>query len=129
MFCGAETMWLSTPIATSCSTLLSTDDLRVLGMLYLSHCPTGGDLHNAAYIVAMQLLTTYIATATLLPRLILCYNYSDTGPFSIDPYTVPDATRQSWCLDQGNLCIQMCNNITYGNSCDAVSCSHQVVGR
>lgn len=66
--------------------------------------------------------TTFVLAATML---------SASAQYSIDPNSVPLATRQSWCQSQTATCPELCRQInsTYytQNSCDAASLTYACV--
>merc|ERR1712072_1631247 len=49
------------------------------------------------------------------------------GQYTIDPNSVPLATRQDWCRAQFNTCRGVCGGQAFPNNCDAATLTHSCV--
>ncbi|KAK5681529.1 hypothetical protein LTS10_006061 [Elasticomyces elasticus] len=63
--------------------------------------------------------STLLIAATAFTGFASAQNYSTSGPLSIDPNSVPYATRLSWCRAQQNSCPMLCGGVAQPNTCDS----------
>lgn len=62
-----------------------------------------------------------VIAAAALCGVVSAQVYSTSGNITVDPNSVPDATRLGWCRAQTQTCPQVCGGQASPNSCDPVS--------
>lgn len=66
-----------------------------------------------------MLYSGFLIATAILTGLAVAQNQTLT----IDPNSVEDELRQSWCRAQTASCPQICEGAANPNTCDAVSCN------
>merc|ERR1711939_584662 len=49
------------------------------------------------------------------------------GQYTIEPNSVPLATRQNWCRAQFNTCLGVCGGQAFPNNCDAATLTYSCI--